>query len=121
MGTDQAAATGVALFASGSKEGPPDAHKEEEKLTVEEKEDGDGDEPDSRRTGMTRIGSLIVLSVVLGTQPNRLAPYSCRLPNSFKAPKRRYHHYWSHPRHFELAMQLKLLKPLSRVALAAGP
>ena len=50
MGTDQAAATGIALVASGSEEASPDAHKEEEKLAVEEKEDGVGDEPDSRGT-----------------------------------------------------------------------
>ena len=50
MGTDQAAATGIALFTSGSTEGPTDADKEEEKLAVEEKEDGVGNEPDSRST-----------------------------------------------------------------------
>lgn len=46
MGTDQAAPSGVALVAGRCEEGPTDAQKEEEKLAIEEEEDGVGDEPD---------------------------------------------------------------------------
>ena len=50
MGTDQAAATCVALFASGGEEGPTDDQKEEKELAVEEEEDCIGYESDCRGT-----------------------------------------------------------------------
>ena len=46
MGTDQAAACGVAILTGGCEEGAADAEKEEKKLAVEEEEDCVGDEPD---------------------------------------------------------------------------
>ena len=50
MGTDKATAAGVALLASGGKEGPTDTQKEEEELAVEKKEDGVRHESDCRGT-----------------------------------------------------------------------
>lgn len=46
MGTDQAAATGVAVLADGQEEGPAGAEEEKKKLAVEEEEGCAWDEPD---------------------------------------------------------------------------
>ena len=46
MGTDQAAATRVAVLARGCEDGPAGAEEEEKKLAIEEEEGCFRDEPD---------------------------------------------------------------------------
>ena len=70
------------------------------------------------------MGCRVLGSMCMGKLPTDRHVSPAAGYKSFSTPKRRYYHSWvkkgSHPRHFELAVQLKQPGPQHRKLLAAG-